>query len=142
MNHDIPLDALLSDAAAALELVQLHGLSRACLIADVLISGTPLIGESFIADIVSCIEAAKLHAHKDNDDTRVALVAALDAVETWGLEPERRTQSALREIVAVTETIRQLATSETPDTAMIASLAEGALSVLGFPPFKEDGIEI
>ena len=44
--------------------------------------------------------------------------------------------------VAVTETIRQLATSETPDTAMIASLAEGALSVLGFPPFKEDGIEI
>lgn len=138
-QHEIPLDLLLGDAAAALELIQLYGLSRACLIANAILTGQPVLGESFVADIVGLIEQAKEHAHHNNEDTRVSLVAAIDAVETWGLEPERRMHNAVREIVASLETIRQISHGY-PDGRFVKinGIAQRSLGVLGFGPYEPD----
>lgn len=136
-DHDIPLDLLLEDAAAALGAGGLHGLSRACLIANAILTGMPS-SESFIADIIEALDAASDHARYDHAESRVALQAAIDKVETWGLDPERRTRSALREIVATLETIRQISATGYDGTTTINALAERGLGVLGIPPHQED----
>ncbi len=151
-QHEIPLELLLLDAGAALGMVQLHGLGRACLIANAVLSGEPVLGESFVADILLCIEAAKQHAHHDNEDTRVSLIASLDVVETWGLEPKRRLQNAVREVVASLETIRQITTNEPHEPISVGSrskqardrlmtinnIAQRSLGALGFREYEPD----
>lgn len=145
-SHDIPLELLLVDAATALELVELHGLSRACRIANAILSGEPVLGESFVGDIVELIELAKVHVHKDNSDSQVNLIAAIDRVETWGLDPERRMRNAVRELVASLETIRQITIDEhscggelrKKQLDKINVVTERALGVLGFAPYVPD----
>lgn len=146
-DHDIPLELLLVDAATALELVELHGLSRACRIANAILNGEPVLGESFVGDVVELMELAKAHAHQDNSDSRVNLISAIDRVETWGLDPERRMHNAVREIVASLETIRQVSVrakvgekyeAYLTDLATINAVAQRSLGVLGFSPHVPD----
>jgi hypothetical protein len=155
-EHDeteVPLNLLLLDSAEALELVKLHGLARACRVANTIITGIPA-SESFVVDILECLEKANDHARHNTEATRLALQSSIDVVCTWGLQPERRLTNAIREIVCVLEAIRQqvsdheaLVTEESPKVQarkqldIAKGLAERGLGALGFPPHKEDEAE-
>lgn len=149
----VPLELLLDDAAAALEIVGMHGLARACLVANTILTGEPVLGEAMIADVVDCLDAAKIHANHNDEGSRVELIAAIDAVETFGLEPERRMRNVVRELTASLETIRQQAHAQVQGEharrcqvladamAEIERVAERSLSMLGFEPYKPDETE-